>query len=292
MPREVDGRPLPSSDPDDLEAFSRWSFSAGLRADLERDTPDGLSLTGDDGLLLELDFAGGACAPQKPQDCEPWSRTTFGRSFLVARDSSFSLWERECSLVRDFSGFSGFSGGGVGIGSSSKSRRSSAGGGGGGGGGGLSLLEEDLPEDLLDFLSLLLDDFLGAGAGGGDGASISSSCGGGGGGGIKYSSPGKPPGTGVGACETGGGGGGGELSFLSFLEDEDLVFLSLEDDFFSSTGGTSTIMGSGSSRRSGSGDLDDFFETFDLAGGSGSPCKALMRSWILEFLLDFDLGRA
>jgi hypothetical protein len=127
---------------------------------LERDKVVGLSLTGDEGLLLELDFGGGACAPQKPHDCEPWSRTTFGRSFLSLA-SSFSLEER-CSL-RDFSGFSG---GGVGIGASSMSSRSAT-------GGGVSRLEEDL-EDLLDFLSLLLDDFFGAAAG------ISSSLGGGG----------------------------------------------------------------------------------------------------------------
>jgi len=161
MPREVDGRDLPSSDPEDLDALSRWSRSAGFRADLERDKPAGLSLTGDEGLLLELDFGGGACAPQKPHDCEPWSRTTFGRSFFSLA-SSFSLEER-CSLLRDFSGFSG---GGVGIGASSMSSRSAT-------GGGVSRLEEDL-EDLLDFLSLLLDDFFGAGAG----AGISSSLGG------------------------------------------------------------------------------------------------------------------
>ena len=60
MPREADGRALPSSDPEDLEPFSRWSRSAGLRADLERDKLVGLSLTGDEGLLLELGFGGGA----------------------------------------------------------------------------------------------------------------------------------------------------------------------------------------------------------------------------------------
>jgi len=60
MPREVDGRALPSSEPEDLEPFSRWSRSAGLRADFERDKVAGLSLTGDEGLLLELDFGGGA----------------------------------------------------------------------------------------------------------------------------------------------------------------------------------------------------------------------------------------
>ena len=79
MPREVLGRDLedlPSlSEPDDFDAFSSGSLSEALRADLERDNPDGRSLTGEDASafdresFFELDGGGGA-APQKPHDLD------------------------------------------------------------------------------------------------------------------------------------------------------------------------------------------------------------------------------
>lgn len=133
IPREVLGRVdarafVSLSEPDDLDALSAGSRSDDLRADLDRERPDGRSFSG--GGLSFLAFGGGGVAPQKPHDADPVSRWTLGRS-LVLDD---------------------LSGGGVGnlAGVSSKSSRSS------------TSLDLDL-EVVLDetFLSLSLEeDFL------------------------------------------------------------------------------------------------------------------------------------
>ena len=110
MPREVPGRDFDVlaslSEPDDLEAFSNGSLSEALRADLDRWRPgfsgfSDFSLVGDSASsldFLEFDLGGGA-APQKPQDEDCWSRTTFGRSFLDGFESSLAGFSPAVALA-------------------------------------------------------------------------------------------------------------------------------------------------------------------------------------------------